>query len=110
MTIGEVEEFLWTLSTCLEGEIGNWHIRFSGATVSIRVSPDADRVKISAPITFPRTPALTGYTSLAGVGYEHGGTKVHAVFVAPLSTLTMNGLQAHFQQVVDCAQKPPRLS
>ncbi len=107
MTIGEVEEFLWSLSTTLEGEIGNWQIRFSNATVSVRVDPEADLLAISAPITFLPTPALQGYVSPAGVGYQRDETDVRAVFATHLSSLAMNGLQAGFQQVVDCARKTP---
>lgn len=107
MTIGEVEEFLWSLSTTLEGEIGNWQIRFSNAVVSVRADPAADRLAISAPITFFPTPALQGSTSPAGVRYQRDGTDVRAVFATRLSSLAMNGLQAGFQQVVDSAKQAP---
>ena len=110
MTIGEVEEFLWTLSTCLEGEIGDWHIRFGGTTVSIRVNPGADLVVISAPIAFPLTPTPEDYASPSGVRYKAEGPETRAMLVTRLSELRMGGLQAGFQQVVDHAQKPPGAS
>lgn len=107
MTIGEVEEFLWSLSTTLEGEIGNWHVRFGGTTVSVRVGTAADHVTISAPIAFTPTPMIRGSTSSAGIQYRRDGTDARAVFDARLSLLTMNGLQAAFQQVVDSAVQTP---
>ena len=109
MTIGEVEEFLWTLSTCLEGQIGDWRICFGGTTVSVRVDPDIDRVTISAPVEFPRTPSLRDYVSPAGVRDHSVGSELHATLAARLSDLVVNGLQAGFQQVVDYAhQSPPQ--
>jgi len=107
MTIGEVEEFLWSLSTTLEGEIGNWQIRYNGALVSVRVDPATDGISIRAPIAFPSAPALRDHTSSVGVRYVEDGSKVHAAFAAQLSPLTMNGLQAAFQQVVDQARQRP---
>ncbi|MFZ5863775.1 MAG: hypothetical protein ACOYXR_13150 [Nitrospirota bacterium] len=83
MTIGEVEEFLWTLSTCLEGQIGDWHLRFGGALVSVRVDQHGDQITIS-------TPAST------------------VAVAVPLSSLTINDLQAVFQRVVDRAQQTVR--
>lgn len=80
MTIGEVEEFLWSLSTCLEGQIGDWHLRFGSSLVSVRVDQRGDQITISAPATS------------AGVA-------------TPLSPLTINDLQSVFQRVVDRAQK-----
>jgi len=106
MTIGEVEEFLWTLSTCLEGQIGDWYIRFGGTTVSIRVDLDADRVAISAPVAFSPTPDLGDYMSPAGVRYHRAGTELRATLSPRLSNLAIKELQAGFQQVVDCAQRP----
>ncbi|MFZ5875027.1 MAG: hypothetical protein ACOYXU_01340 [Nitrospirota bacterium] len=79
MTIGEVEEFLWSLSTCLEGRIGDWQLRFGGSLVSVRVNQTADQITISAPTT-----TITVAT--------------------PLSRLAVNELQAAFQRVVDQAQ------
>lgn len=80
MTIGEVEEFLWTLSTCLEGQIGDWRVRFGGALVSVRVDHCAGQITISVP-------------------------EARVVVHAPLSPLTINDLQSVFQRVVDRAQK-----
>jgi hypothetical protein len=107
VTIGEVEEFLWTLSTCLEGQIGDWRVRFGGTTVSVRVDPDTDRVVLSAPVEFSPTPLLRDCVSPAGVRYHSVGSELRATLTAQLSNLGMNGLQAGFQQVVDCAHQPP---
>jgi hypothetical protein len=83
MTIGEVEEFLWSLSTCLEGQIGDWQLRFGGSLVSVRVDQTADQITISAPAT-------------------------DIAVASPLSPLTVNELQAAFQRVVDSAQERGR--
>jgi hypothetical protein len=107
MTIGQVEEFLWTLSTCLEGQIGDWQIRFGGTSVSVRVVLDADGLVISAPIAFSPTPALREYTSPSGVRYQADASHVRATLTTRLSELSMNRLQAGFQHVVDCAQRRP---
>jgi hypothetical protein len=107
MTIGEVEEFLWTLSTCLEGEIGNWQIRFAGVSVAVRIDTHGDRVAISAPTTFPWGSELRRWASSAGVRYHLDRTEVHAVLLTRLSKLTISDLQAGFQQVVDSAKEPP---
>ncbi|HET8760466.1 MAG TPA: hypothetical protein VFN94_05335 [Nitrospiria bacterium] len=95
MTIGEIEEFLWSLSTCLEGEIGNWRLRFGGAWVSVRADPDADEVVISA--------AVSGHESIA-----RRGSPASATTTARLSVLTINALQAAFQHVVDLAHQTAR--
>jgi hypothetical protein len=106
MTVGEVEEFLWTLSTCLEGRIGDWRLRFGGALVSVRVDPDSDQVTISAPIAFEASQELPGHASPTGVRYSRDGSRIVAACAARLSHLTMNGLQTAFQRVVDGARQP----
>jgi hypothetical protein len=80
VTIGEVEEFLWSLSTCLEGQIGDWQLRFGGSLVSVRVDQTTNQITVSAP-----------------------GTDI--TVASPLSPLTVNGLQVAFQRVVDSAQE-----
>jgi hypothetical protein len=92
MTIGEVEEFLWSLSTCLEGEIGDWRLRFGGAWVSVRVDPDADEVVINAVISDQAPIARRG-------------SPASAAATAALSGLTINDLQAAFQRAVDLAHR-----
>lgn len=96
MTIGEVEEFLWTLSTCLEGQIGDWQLRFGGSLVSVRVDQTADQITISAPVT--------AETSV-DVGDDRRESGKPVAVSAPLSPLTVNDLQSVFQRVVDRAQK-----
>jgi hypothetical protein len=109
MTTNEVEEFLWTLSTCLEGEIGNWRIRFGGVAVSVRVDRTADRLEVSAPIASSRAPGTRAEVSGCGIRFLRRGSEVRAVFAARLSELTINGLQAGFQHVVvGAAERPIR--
>jgi hypothetical protein len=99
MIIGEVEEFLWSLSTCLEGQIGDWYLRFGGSLVSVRVDSITDQITISAPVTAASpTAGRDGRVEPAG----------RVAVSAPLSTLTVNELQAAFQRVVDHAQRGVR--
>jgi hypothetical protein len=107
MTINEVEEFLWTLSTCLEGEIGHWRIRFGGVAVSVRVDRAADRLEVSAPIASSRDRSTRAEVSRSGIRFQRRGSEVRAVFAAQLAELTINGLQAGFQHVVVGAGEVP---
>jgi hypothetical protein len=95
MTIGEVEEFLWSLSTCLEGQIGDWQLRFGGSLVSVRVDQTADQITVSAPVT--------AATSVDGGDDRRESGRPVAVSAA-LSRLTVNNLQAVVQRVVDRSQ------
>jgi hypothetical protein len=106
MTIGEVEEFLWTLSTCLEGEIGDWRIRFGGVTVSVRADQVADRLEVSVPIASSLESAIRPRPAPADIRFLRDGSDVRAVFAARLSEMTINGLQAGFQRVVDSCRPP----
>ncbi len=96
MTIGEVEEFLWSLSTCLEGQIGDWQLGFGGSLVSVRVDQTTDQITVSAPVT-----AATS----VDVGDDRRETGRPVAVSAVLSRLTVNNLQAVFQRVVDRSQR-----
>jgi hypothetical protein len=106
MTVGEVEEFLWSLSTCLEGEIGNWRLRFGGSRVSVCVNRDADEVAISATSDAGESFALRTDSADDDVRSACHGSAMTAAMTASLSRLTIKTLQAAFQQVVDRAHQP----